>query len=140
MRIDEIRLLMAIDAALASTDGLHVPTFAQTHNRSPKTIMRALASLTEIGHAHTSERQDDGRYVHRYLRGVEPLFRSTPKPDGRLRPARNDGRGRPRLSLETRQKIIRRLDAGETAQQIADSGLAGYGTIYRISRERADVR
>ena len=65
---------------------------------------------------------------------------------GRLRPevrtvleavlatSQTRARGRPRIDDSVRAEIIRRLRAGESVRQVAASGIAGYGTVYRISR------
>lgn len=77
-----IRRLQAIDAALASPDGVHLTTAAAEHGVSPKTIARDLALLRELGHEHEQwrERGDGpgnhgGWHVHRYV-GPGRLFAS----------------------------------------------------------------
>lgn len=51
-----VRRLQALDAALASPDGLHIPTAAREHGVSAKTIQRDLSLLRELGHPHRQER------------------------------------------------------------------------------------
>ena len=126
MQASEIRRLQVIDAALASRDGLSVQALATEWSCSGKTVLRALALLTELGHTHSAERRDDSTYWHRYDRGVKPLFRATRSDISR--------RGRLAMSADKRAEIVRRLRAGESVGEIVKSGYATYGTVYRLSR------
>jgi DNA-directed RNA polymerase specialized sigma24 family protein len=66
--------LIAIDVALASPEGLHIPTFARDNGIGEKTVHRLLRAWGDIGQEHSLERLPDGSYVHRYLPSIGRLF------------------------------------------------------------------
>jgi DNA-directed RNA polymerase specialized sigma24 family protein len=74
---DILPRLIAADVALASDEGLHLPTFASDHQISEKTAQRLLAGLALCGRTHESHREPDGFYRHRYAPDVGRLFAVT---------------------------------------------------------------
>lgn len=125
-----VQRLRTADSALAG-DGLHVPTFAAQHGLSGKTIERLLSSLTALGCTHTTHHAADGRFVHRYDRGVGPLFAAT---TGKA--------GRPRMKSdrtdEIRSLIVAKTDGIRTKtsiyHEVAKELGVGYGTVYRADK------
>lgn len=73
----DIHRLIALDAALASRRGLHVPSFAAAHEITPRTVDRLIALLRDVGHPSESRRDTPewkSAYHHRYRAGVRRLF------------------------------------------------------------------
>lgn len=69
-----VRRLQTLDAMLASREGLHLNTAAEALGVCRRTLYRSLRLIAELGHATTFE---PGSNVHRYSRGVSPIFMRT---------------------------------------------------------------
>lgn len=125
-----IRRLQALDAALASLDGLHIQTAAQEHGVSAKTIQRDLALLRELGHPHMQERQSgDGRgnqgdrHVHRYSPSVPRMF-------GAARKSGQYGRSR----VYDRDLMRQMAGAGYTGAEIAERLGCTRALVHQVCR------
>jgi len=68
-----VKRLMAIDALLAG-DGLCVLPAAEHLGLADKTVRRHLYHLRELAGPTVCEIDEAGRYLHRYAKGVKPLF------------------------------------------------------------------
>ena len=68
-----VQRLMAIDALLAG-DGLCVLPAAEQLGLVDKTIRRHLYHLRELAGPTVCEIDQAGRHLHRYAKGVKPLF------------------------------------------------------------------
>jgi len=132
--INEIRRWQAADSALAG-DGLNVPAFAAGYNLSTKTIVRLLSSLTALGHTHSTTITADGRYVHRYDRGVSPLFAGTKGKAGRKRKSADK-------TAEILAAINRHTDGTRSLtaiyREVAKELGIGYGTVFREAKADAE--
>lgn len=121
---DILPRLIAIDVAMASSEGLHLPTFARDHQISEKTAQRLLAGLALCGRSHESHREPDGSYRHRYAPDVGRLFAVT--------------------TLERRQRGRKAsteppADVAEALRLIDTEGLSVTEAAARVGSSRATV-
>jgi Mor family transcriptional regulator len=76
--VTALRRLQTIDAALASSEGLNIPTLAEACGVSRKAIERDLAVVRAMGHA-THHRRDpaSGTYTQHYVDPSRVMFTRT---------------------------------------------------------------
>lgn len=70
----DLNRMMALDAALASEEGLQINRYTRKQRISLRTARRDIRRLRRMGQTIDVYEYDDGTTRFHYARGVDPLF------------------------------------------------------------------